>query len=117
MLWSPNMRLQKSLINPLKLNYMEKVYLVYYDNGERWEDHYVHVDRVFANKQSADKYAEEKNAPMQHYTPSITEEKYVSENWGQDTGYTYSEFIQNEQYDWSMARDAKYYVSEEEVYS
>ena len=95
---------------------MEKVYLVYYDNGERYEDHHVYVDKIFFSKESADVYAKEKNAPMQKYTPSITEERYISENWGEDTGYNYADFIEHEQYDWSMSRDAKYYVSESDVH-
>jgi len=102
---------------------MEKVYLVYYDNGQTWEDHHVYVDKIFSSKESADKYVEEKNAPIQEYTPSITEERYISENWAEDTGYTYAGFgytyagfIENEQYDWSMHRDSKYYVSESDVH-
>jgi len=110
------MRQIKLIINPLKLNYMEKVYLVYYDNGERWEDHHVYVDKIFLSKESADVYAEEKNAPMQKYTPSVTEERYIAENWSETNGCTYSQFIENEQYDWSMYRDAKYYVSESDVH-
>lgn len=94
---------------------MEKVYLVYYDNGERWEDHSVTVHKVFASKESADKYADEKNARMQTYTPSVSREKYESERWIEETGYSYDEFIENEVYDWTMCRDSKYFVSEEEV--
>lgn len=95
---------------------MEKVYLVYYDNGQHWEDHHTYVDKVFLSKESADVYAEEKTAPLQKYTPSITEERYISENWFEDTGYTYTDFKENEQYDWSRSRDAKYYVSETDVH-
>lgn len=94
---------------------MENVYLVYYDNGQRWEDHHVHVDKVFASKESADKYVDEKNARMQTYTPSVTKEKYESENWGEENGYTYNEFIEQDQYEWSMYLNARYYVSVEEV--
>ena len=95
---------------------MEKVYLVYYDNGQSWEDHHVYVDKIFLSKESADKYVEEKNTPIQQYIPSITEERYISENWGETTGYTYTEFIDNEMYNWSMGRDSKYYVSESDVH-
>jgi hypothetical protein len=96
---------------------MEKVYLVHYDNGQNWEDHHVYVEKIFSSKESANKYAEEKNATMQNYTPSVTEEMYISKNWAESNGMSYTEFIENEQYDWSMNRDAKYYVSESEVYS
>ena len=95
---------------------MEKVYLVYYDNGQHWEDHHTYVDKVFLSKESADVYVEEKNAPMKEYKPSVTEEKYISENWFESTGNDYATFIEHEQYDWSMCRDAKYYVSEQYVH-
>jgi hypothetical protein len=94
---------------------MEKVYLVYYDNGERWEDHAVRVDMIFASEEKAVEYAEQKNAEIQTYTPSVTREKYESENWDEDTRWSYDEFIENEQYDWSMMRDSKYYVSAYDV--
>jgi hypothetical protein len=92
-----------------------EVYLVYYDNGCSYEDHHTYVDKVFGSKESADKYAEEKNAPMQKYTPSVTEERYVSENWGETTGYTYADFIENEHYEWSINVDARYFVAAMEV--
>ena len=53
---------------------------------------------------------------MQNYTPSVTEEMYISKNWAESNGMSYAEFIENEQYDWSMNRDAGYYVSESEVH-
>ncbi len=95
---------------------MEKVYLVYYDNGQSWEDHHTYVERIFASKESADLYAEEKNAPMKEYKASVTEEEYVFKNMAEQVGYTYDEFIQWEQLDWSIHRDARYYVSEQEVH-
>jgi hypothetical protein len=95
---------------------MENVYLVYFDNGLLWEDHHTYVERIFASKESAETYAEQKNAPMKEYTPSLTEEEYVSKNMAEQVGYTYEEFIQCEQFDWSIYRDARYYVSEQEVH-
>lgn len=94
---------------------MENVYIVYYDNGQRWEDHQVIVNKVFASLETAQAYADEKNAPLQTFTPSVTKEKYESENWAEDTGYTYEQFVENEAQDWAMDRDAKYYVSKEPV--
>jgi len=94
---------------------METVFLVYYDNGLTYEDHYVSVDKIFSSKESAHKYAEEKNAPLQKYTPSVTEERYISENWSETTGYTYADFIENEHYEWSTNVDSRYYVSVMEV--
>jgi hypothetical protein len=106
----------KSIINPLKPTNMEKVYLVYYDNGMSYEDHHVHVSMIFASRQSADKYAEEQNAPMKEYKASVTREEYISKNMAEEIGYSYDEFIQWEQLDWSIHRDARYYVSEEDVH-
>lgn len=95
---------------------MEKVYIVYYDNGQSWEDHYVSVSKVFASLETATKYAEEKNAPLQKFTPSVSKERYESENWAEETGCGYEQFLENEQYEWLMSSDAKYYVSEEELH-
>lgn len=91
---------------------MANVFLVHYDNGESYGDNYTRVDSIFASKESADKYAEEKNAPIRTYTPSITEEKYVSENWHEDTRMTYEEYIQDEWSDWNQYSKAHYYVTE-----
>ena len=95
---------------------MENVYIVYYDNGQMWEDHSETVHKIFASQESATKYAEEKNTLMQTFNPSVSEEKYKADNWAEDTGCTYEEFVENEQYDWSTLRDAKYYVSKQQVF-
>lgn len=94
---------------------MEKVYLVYYDNGLNYEDHYVYVDKVFGSEESANKYVQEKNTTIQTYTPSVSREQYESENWHEETRCSYNDYIEHEQYDWSMSRDSRYYVKEEEV--
>ena len=95
---------------------MQKVYLVHYDNGMNYGDHYTYVDKVFLSKESADVYAEEKNVPIQIYTPSVTEEKYISENWVATNGCTYNQFVENEYYVWGMSLEEKYYVSETDVH-
>jgi len=95
---------------------MKKVFLVYYDNGMSYEDHYVSVNRVFGSKESAEAYAEEKNAPLREYKAPITKEEYDANNMTQEIGYTYEDYIESDQYDWMMCRDARYYVSEEEVH-
>lgn len=38
---------------------MDSVYLVWYDNGEEWEDHDTSVDKVFHTREGAEKYLEE----------------------------------------------------------
>ena len=95
---------------------MEKVYIVYYDNGQSWEDHYVSVSKVFSSLETATKYADEKNAPLRTFTPSVSVERYKNENWAEETGYTYEQFLENEQYEWLMLGDAKYYVEENDVH-
>lgn len=95
---------------------MENVFIVYYDNGQRWEDHSVMVHKIFSSQESATKYAEEKNTLIQTFKPSVSEEKYKADNWAEDTGCTYEDFVQNEEYDWSMTREATFYVSKEQVY-
>lgn len=94
---------------------MEKVYLVYYDNGERWEDHAVRVDMIFASEEKANEYAEQKNAKIKTYTPPVTREKYESENWHESNGYSYDDYIEQDQYDWSMMYNSRYYVSAHDV--
>lgn len=39
-----------------------KVYLVWYDNGEAYEDHYYDVESVFSSMAGAEKYLDEKYA-------------------------------------------------------
>lgn len=44
---------------------MNKVYIVYYDNGADYiEDHDVSISRVFANEQDANKYKDDENKRM-----------------------------------------------------
>lgn len=95
---------------------MEKVYLVYYDNGQTWEDHRVSVHKVFASKESADICAEEMNIPIKEYKPSVTREEYISNNMAEDIGWSYEDYIENEQYDWSIFRESYYFVCEEELH-
>jgi hypothetical protein len=92
---------------------MEKIYLVYYDNGMFYEDHHTYVDKIFSSKESAEKYAEEKNAPINEYKPSVTREEFKPEQ----VGCSYEEFVRWEQLEWSMCRDERYYVREEELHS
>lgn len=96
---------------------MKKVYLVYYDNGQRWEESNISVNKIFASKEDAEIYARGKNAALQIFTPSVSKEKYIAENYVEHTGYSWEEFLQSEQYDWSLeSAYAKYSVSEEEVF-
>ena len=89
---------------------MEKVYLVYYDNGQQWEDNSVTVMRVFASKENAEAYVEEHNSSIRNYTPSVSKEEYIQ------THYTYEQFIDMEYYDWMMDSSANYFVREEIVH-
>lgn len=38
---------------------MDSVYLVWYDNGEEYDDHYDAVEKVFCTRNSAERYLEE----------------------------------------------------------
>lgn len=38
---------------------MDSVYLVWYDNGEDWDDRYTSVEKVFHTRKDAEKYLEE----------------------------------------------------------
>lgn len=38
---------------------MDSVYLVWYDNGEEYDDHYDAVEKVFRTRNSAERYLEE----------------------------------------------------------
>jgi hypothetical protein len=95
---------------------MEKVYLVYYDNGQQWEDNSVTVMRVFASKENAELYVEEHNSLIRNYVPSVTKEEYIQKGYAEETHYTYEQFIDMEHYDWMMDSSANYFVREEIVH-
>ena len=42
-------------------NTEKKVYLVWYDNGLSYEDHYVHLSKVFSKEEDAQAFVKEKN--------------------------------------------------------
>jgi hypothetical protein len=98
---------------------MAKVYLVYYDNGERYEDHSLHVDKVFSSYESAKKYTVEKNAPIETYIPSLSEEEFLNVQKSGLNYYsyiTYEEFLENDHYDWERNSNSGYYLHTEEVH-
>lgn len=39
---------------------MEKVFIVYYDNGMEWDDHKVEVFKVYASRDKADAFVKER---------------------------------------------------------
>lgn len=94
---------------------MEKVYLVYYDNGLSYEDHNVQVYKVFASKESADNYAEEQNA-FKEFKCSVSKEDYYKQDPEAAIRSTYEEYVEMEQYHWMMFCNGKYFVSEEELH-
>jgi len=97
---------------------MEKVYLVYYDNGQSYEDHDVSVSKIFANIEGANKYAEESNAPLKGpFVCSISKEDYYKQD-ADDIMYIYEQFYQMELFDWNWVAlsDSRYFVCEADVH-
>jgi hypothetical protein len=97
---------------------MAKVYLVYFDNGQDYDDHRVHVDKVFSSLESATKYSVEKNAPIQTYIPTVSREEFFNEKKLDSNYYsynTYEEFLEEDQYDWMRESKSGYYVRTEEL--
>ena len=89
---------------------MEIVYIVYYDNGMDYEDHQVSVDRIFASRESADKYQNEKTQSL--LFTIISKEDYYKQD-ADDINYSYEDFYDMTWNEWSMyQRDARYYVME-----
>lgn len=96
---------------------MEKVYIVYYDNGMTYEDHDVSVNKIFRHKEDATAYAEKRNQDMQVFTPSISKEDYEKTPDEYNARYSYEDFCEMERDDWmSRYPHSNYYVSIEEVF-
>lgn len=108
-------RLEGKHNKPLSTAVVQKIYIVYYDNGMSYEDHDVSVNRVFQSKESADRYVEQSNAAIQGpFKPSMTEEQYNNQD-PDDIHYSYEEFCQMEMQNWMMWCNAYYYVRETDV--
>jgi hypothetical protein len=57
---------------------MEKVFIVYYDNGMEWDDHKVEVFKVYASRDKADAFVKERMDAINN-TPK---EQLLEEFWG-----------------------------------
>jgi hypothetical protein len=92
---------------------MDKVYLVYYDNGHSYEDHDVSVDKIFLSEDSASKYVMDMN--NKGFVPSMTKEEYYSQE--EDYNVTsYEDWLIHDESFWSYYNSGKYFYSEKEVF-
>lgn len=57
---------------------MSDIYIVWYDNGEAWEDHFRLIEKIFSTREAAEKYLDDRYARTkdnlwepEHYTCKI----------------------------------------------
>jgi hypothetical protein len=92
---------------------MDKVYLVYYDNGHSYEDHDVSVDKIFLSEDSASKYVMDMN--NKGFVPSMTKEEYYSQE--EDYNITsYEDWLIHDESLWNYYNCGKYFYLEKEVF-
>jgi hypothetical protein len=90
---------------------MEMIYVVYYDNGQPYEDHYTSVERIFASRESAEKFLNEK---IQNLVFNIeSKEEYEKDLNTDEPHYTYDEYYKMRWDEWHYyLGEAKYYIRE-----
>lgn len=59
---------------------MNKVYIVFKDSGS-WDSHWVHVDKVFSNKNKADEYAKSINDKFAELKSNLPIDESYSEEF------------------------------------
>jgi hypothetical protein len=92
---------------------MDKVYVVYYDNGHSYEDHDVSVDKIFLSEDSASKYVIDRNKNRDFVT-SMTKEKYYSQNPDEIT-QSFEDWLFYEMSEWNFYNSGRYFYTEKEV--
>lgn len=89
---------------------MEKVYIVYHDNGCFGDDHWVAVNKVFISKESANNYAEMKNSKLLTFNP------YTKEEWeSMNPDYDYSHYLYNAEMEYDYIKQSTYFTQEYEL--
>lgn len=91
---------------------MEKVYVVYYDNGHSYEDHDVSVNKIFLSEDSASKYVTDKNKPKEFV--AMTKAEYYSQD-PDCIDQTYEDWLSSQESLWDYYNCGAYYYSEVEV--
>lgn len=94
---------------------METVYVVYYDNGQHYEEHDISVQRVFASRESADNFVNEKTQKLIFTIES--KEEYEKNLNRDEPHYSYEDYYEMQWQDWNYyCADARYYVREYAVH-
>lgn len=92
---------------------MEIVYVVYEDNGMAYEDHQVSVERIFASRESAEKFRDEKTLSI--VFKIISKEDYYQGNTD-DIMYTYEDYYEMEWQDWNQYQaNSRYFITEHPI--
>lgn len=95
---------------------MEMIYVVYYDNGQPHEDHYTSVERIFASRESADKFVHEKTQKTLVFTIESKEEYEKNLNTD-EPHYSYEDYYEMQWQDWNYSYgEARYYVYEHPIH-
>lgn len=96
-------------------NTEKKVYLVWYDNGLSYEDHYVHLSKVFSKEEDAQAFVKEKNKEENTYVPSLTKEEFYAKE-ADEFSCDYEQFLKNEEEYWTIYNQGTFYYSAEDLH-
>lgn len=96
---------------------MEIVYVVYYDNGLDYEDHNVSVQKIFASRESADKFVHEKTQKTLEFDIESREEYEKNLDKDDPHQYSYDDYYKMQWDEWNYyLANARYYVLEYPVH-
>jgi hypothetical protein len=93
---------------------MDKVYVVYYDNGHSHEERDVSVSKIFLSENGAVNYIIQKNYNNE-FVPSMTKQEFYSQDVD-NIRQTYEDWLLYEKSSWDYNNCGRYFYSETEVF-
>lgn len=92
---------------------MNKIFAVYYDNGQSYEDNARNIVSVFASIEGAESFVLEKNKTL-IFVPSMTEEEFIKER-GIENRNDYEHLYYTEEREHDYMYGGYYFINEYEV--
>lgn len=92
-----------------------KVYLVWYDNGQAYEAHHIYLYKVYSREEDAQAHVDRENEKNKYFAPSMTKAEYYAQN-PDDITCLYEQFVEQEWDYWTFENCGKYYYTEQEVH-
>lgn len=92
-----------------------KVYLVWYDNGQPYADHHVYLCKVYSREENAQAHVDRENEKNKNYVPSMTKAEYYAQN-PDDITCLYEQFVEQERDYWAFENTGKYYYTLQTVH-